>query len=352
MFNVVHDPREEAAYLDFHVRALQDGSWLEWGIFRENIFVADECPPVTDSQVDQLQDLLASKEAEFRAFFAHFHAPRPPDHVRIHLTRYGPGGSINATPGPGMAHVILRADRIENDAWMIENAVHETVHLMVDPPLRKKGYSQDVIEGVVNFIQTCDQLADGLCRHHSWPKHVPLPGPAVLEIIRLIDWTGAPLTWSSLDPSGPLAIAEIWHLGFPEAFLTPIADLGLSNRIANAITCINREAIVPWGEPFLMMAGQLAIMSDAELLCTPGLGRRSLGPVKEALTNCGIERHGICLEYGDDRKCWENFLALYEKSHRPCAKAFAETRRYDPADVRAFYEEQVDARQKKKGGSQ
>tara|TARA_B100000965_G_scaffold406713_1_gene447474 strand:- start:190 stop:624 length:435 start_codon:yes stop_codon:yes gene_type:complete len=122
-------------------------------------------------------------------------------------------------------------------------------------------------------------------------------------------------------------------LGFPETYLIPISDLGLPNRALN--TTIGAR---------LTLTGELSTMTDPDLLRIRGFGPLSLADVKEAL-----DVHGAGRLYDDSNEAWEEFLAKgekwraflarYQKSGRPGAKAFAETRRYDPADVRAFYAE-------------
>jgi hypothetical protein len=122
-------------------------------------------------------------------------------------------------------------------------------------------------------------------------------------------------------------------LGFPETYLIPISDLGLPNRALNTIIADK-----------MTLTGQLATAGDGYLLRLHGFGPLSLADVKEAL-----DVHGAGRLYDDSNEAWEEFLAKgekwraflarYRESGRPGAKAFAETRRYDPADVRAFYEE-------------
>ena len=72
--------------------------------------------------------------------------------------------------------------------------------------------------------------------------------------------------------------------GFDECFLAKVEDLDLSVRSHNCLKCEN-----------IIYVGDLVQNTEADMLRTPNLGRRSLNEMKQVLTNMGL-RFGMKVE--------------------------------------------------------
>jgi uncharacterized protein YjbI with pentapeptide repeats len=102
----------------------------------------------------------------------------------------------------------------------------------------------------------------------------------VCELIQAVDWEGA-----DLDEKTRIVAAEFTRLSFNPLFLKEVSELGLTTRTHRLIKNDN-----------IVYLGDLVQKTEAEMLRTEGLGRKSLNEIKEELVqyamHLGMEVRG------------------------------------------------------------
>ncbi|APO49720.1 hypothetical protein LUI11_35035 [Bradyrhizobium diazoefficiens] len=113
------------------------------------------------SSMDELRGEWASQAKElFESFFARM-LQRPPYFLKVHITKYGPGGSYHPTglPGHPGRFITIKEPRIAKlPASFNQVIVHETIELLIHDEIERRRTSHDVKEAIVDQFCSCSEL--------------------------------------------------------------------------------------------------------------------------------------------------------------------------------------------------
>ncbi|WP_156795417.1 hypothetical protein [Bradyrhizobium icense] len=123
-----------------------------------NAVVSDAEP---GSSMDELRSEWASQAQElFEAFFARMKR-HPTYFLKVHVTKYGPGGSYHPTglPGHPGRFISIKDPKIARSHWTFnQTIVHETIELLIHDKVGERKTPHDEKEAIVDKFCSCNEL--------------------------------------------------------------------------------------------------------------------------------------------------------------------------------------------------
>jgi hypothetical protein len=118
--------------------------------------------PESGNSLDELRGEWGSQAQElFEAFFARMKR-HPPFSIKVHVTRYGPGGSYHpeGLPGRGGGWTITIKDpQIARFSWTFNQViVHETIELLIHNEVHRRRTPHNAKEAIVDKFCSCNEL--------------------------------------------------------------------------------------------------------------------------------------------------------------------------------------------------
>jgi hypothetical protein len=113
-----------------------------------------------------IEELIREWESQerpiFEAFFARMKR-HPPMYIKVHLTKYGPGGSYypNGFPGRQSAGwaISIKDPRIAKFRWSFnQTIVHETIELLIHDEICRRQTPSRTKEAIVDQFGSCREL--------------------------------------------------------------------------------------------------------------------------------------------------------------------------------------------------
>jgi len=115
------------------------------------------CTPIEELR----NQWLAQYPTLFEAFFARM-IRHPPFSIKVHVTKYGPGGSYHARGLAGRSAgwaISIKDPSIVRFPWSFnQTIVHETIELLISDEVRRRHTSKPTKEAIVDQYCSCNEL--------------------------------------------------------------------------------------------------------------------------------------------------------------------------------------------------
>ncbi|MGY3388300.1 hypothetical protein ACVWW6_000891 [Bradyrhizobium sp. USDA 3311] len=140
------------------------------------------------SSMDALRGNWAAQAQDlFEAFFART-TRHPPYFLKVHVTRYGAGGSYHPTglPGHPGKFISIKDPKIANSRWTFNQVmVHETIELFMHAEVQARNILQDAKEAIVDKFCSCNELQ---AVYGKYPKQTGFAGALPDDWQSYISW--------------------------------------------------------------------------------------------------------------------------------------------------------------------